>query len=187
MRAEFKRFLRELGWREQRMRGGGYLFMSLEDRMALINPQIWRKSSEPDSFQIDLNVGLTTARFQDYCQYIFQYQERVNHAFFFHNPPLRLYVSEISKDVAFDASARVNSWVKRLDLIECLKTNLSYPNEAGPPYAVNRFIALKIFGRGAELEEILTGVKTWNRNGFNPNITPELVERAIALDVSAGL
>jgi hypothetical protein len=187
MRAEFKRFLRELGWREQRMRGGGYLYMSFEDRMTLINPQIWRKSSEPDSFQIDLNVALTTARFQDYCQYIFQYQEKVNHAFFRHNPPLRLYVPEISKDVAFDASARVISWVKRLDPMECLKTNLSYPNEAGPPYAVNRFIALKIFGRGAELEGVLAGVKTWDRNGFDPNITSDLVERAIALDVSAGL
>jgi hypothetical protein len=187
MRAEFKAFLKGLGWREKRMRGGGYLYKAFEDRVALINPQIWRKTSDPDLFQIDMNAGLTTARFQDYCQQVFQYPEARSHAMFRHKPPLRLYPQAISAEVAFDASARVITWVKGLDLIECLKSNLAYPNEAGPPYAVNRFIALKILGREDELESLLAALRHWNRPGFNPNLTPELVERVIALDVSAGL
>ncbi len=187
MRAAFKKNLKELGWREQRMAGGGYLYMDFEDRVAIISPQIWRRSSDPDSFQIDINASLTTRRFKDYCSDILLPSENVGYSFFRHHPPLRLHVPEITKDVAFDASARVISWVKRLDLRECLKSNLSYPNEAAPLFTIYRFIALKMEGRGAELEKILVDVKTWNRQGFDPNITPERVERAIALDVSAGL
>lgn len=187
MRTAFNKYLKELGWREQRMVGGGYLYMILEDRMAIISPQIWQLSAEPDRFDIELNASLTTRRFQDYCNFILQPNEKGGFAFFRYSPPLRLEVPEINKDVAFDASARVISWVKGLDLQQCLKSNLSYPNEAAPVFSVYRFIALKMAGRGPELESILAGVKTWNQQGFNLNITPEIVERAIALDVSGGL
>ena len=188
MRATFKKFLKELGWREQRMPGGGYLYMDFEDRMGTIWPQIWQTSQRPDSFAIELNASVTTRRFQGYCRSVFQYKEKVSYSFFrLHYPPLRLQVPEISKEIAFDASASAVSWVKGLDLWKSLMTNLTYPNEAGPPYAVNRMIALKMAGREAELANILESLNTWDRQGFDPNVTPEIVKRVIALDVSAGL
>ncbi len=187
MRTAFKKYLKDLGWREQRMVGGSYLYMDLPDRKAIILPQIWRHSVSPESFQIDVNANLTTQRFMEYCNFILRPTEKVGYSFFEHHPPLRLYVPEISKDVAADVSEKVVSWVNQLDLKECLRSNLAFPNEAAPLFSVYRFIALKMEGRGAELERILAGVKSWNRQGFDPNITPERVERAIALDVSGGL
>ena len=170
------------------MVGGGFLFMETEDRIAVIAPQIWRKAEGGTNvFQIDINAHVTTNKFLRYCDFILQSSEKGGYSFFRHHPPLRMYVPEISKEVAFDASARVIHWVKRLNLKDCLKTNLSYPNEAAPLFSVYRFIALKMEGRGAELESILSDVKTWNRAGFDPNITPERVQRAIELDVSEGL
>lgn len=187
MRAAFKKYLKELGWSEQRMIGGSYLYMEIEDRIAIVVPQIWRTASGADGYQIDLNASVTTHRFLDYCSFILQPTERSGYSFFRHHPPLRMYVQDISKEVAFDASAKVISWVKMLNLRDCLNTNISYPNEAAPLFSVYRFIALKLEGRESELMGIFEDLSTWNRGGFNRNITPELVERAIALDVSAGL
>jgi hypothetical protein len=186
-RAQLKKFLREIGWREQRMSGGGYLFMEFDDRILTINPQVWGTYEGQDKLQIDLNAGVTTRRFQDYCSFVLEPKEKGGFAFFRPQPPIRMFVSEVSRDIAFDTSAKAISWVKRLDLWECLRTNLTYTNDAAPLFSIYRFIALRMEGRVSELERILSDLRKWDKGGFDPNVTAEEVERAIALDVSGGL
>jgi hypothetical protein len=161
--------------------------MELPDRIITLHPQIWKTSVGPAAYQIDLNPGLSTRRFQGYCNAILQPKDRHLLSFFRPHPPLRMFVDEINPDVAFDASAKVISWAKPLDLSTCLRFNLSYPKEAAPLFTVYRMIALKMEGRGNELEEIIADLRTWSRQGYNPNVTEEMVKRAIELDVSAGL
>jgi hypothetical protein len=161
--------------------------MEFPDRIITLHPQIWKTSVGPATYQIDLNPGLSTRRFQGYCNAILQPKDRHRFSFFRPHPPLRMFVNEISPDVAFDASAKAISWGKPLDLAACLRTNLSYPKEAAPLFTVYRMIALKMEGRGAELEAVLADLRTWSRQGYDPNIIEEQVERAVSLDVSAGL
>jgi hypothetical protein len=184
-RAVFRRYFQELGWK--RTLGGTTLSMEFPDRIITLIPQIWRTSLGPAEVKIDLNPGLSTRRFSAYCTTILQPKDRTFYSFFRPRPPMRMFVDEISMNIAFDASAKVLSWAKPLNLATCLRTNLSYPKEAAPLFTVYRMIALKLEGRGAELDEIITDLRTWSRQGYDPNITEAHVQRAIDLDVSAGL
>lgn len=100
---------------------------------------------------------------------------------------MRLLVPTTDQTTSFDASAKVITWGKRLDLLHCLRSNLSCPNEAAPLFTFYRLIALTFEGHEADLRKVLADVKTPSRQGYAPHIHPERVERAIALEISGGL
>lgn len=186
----FKKVLKDHGWKEKRMDGGGYLFTLLGPKTVTVDPLIRELPSRNDCRMWSLTIycGVATPNFNWYCD---QVEGRSRPAFHHMLADLRMReqvaVDEWTEDLVLNFVDRILSRASSIDLEAEVTKFCEKPDHLGWDFTVNKFVSLRLRGKDLVLRKYLADMKSGQRPDLNPGVTAEMIERTLEIDVSGGL
>ncbi len=186
----FKKVLKGHGWQEKRMDGGGYLFTMHGPLTVTLVPLIRAlpmRDGRP-MYSVTIYGGVSTPNFNWFCD---QVEGRTRPTYHHDLVDFEIFeqvaVDEWSERLALKYADRIISKAKSLDLEAQVSNFCDKPDHLGWGFTVNKFVCLRLRGKDEVLNRYLEAFKSGKPPNLNPNVTIEMIQRALEIDVSEGI